>query len=135
MSDFFQPHGLQTARLLCPRDPPGKNTGVVCHFLLQGLFLTRDRTQASYISCVGRQILYHNLVSRSHYDLISHVSKLKHRISNLSSGIVQGFFFFCLPLKRAAGQLCTCQVQEVSFNHNSIFFYLIFCFFFLFYSI
>ena len=25
-----------TARLLCPRDFPGKNTGVGCHFLLQG---------------------------------------------------------------------------------------------------
>ena len=56
--------------------------------------------------------------------LISQVSKLKHRISNFSSGIVQGFFFFCLPLKRAAGHLCTCQVQEVSFNHNNIFFLL-----------
>ena len=33
------PHGLQPARLLCPRDSLGKNTGVVCHFLLQGIFL------------------------------------------------------------------------------------------------
>ena len=28
------PHGLQPARLLCPWDSPGKNTGVACHFLL-----------------------------------------------------------------------------------------------------
>ena len=34
------PHGLQPARLLCPLDSPGKNTGVVCHFLLQGISLT-----------------------------------------------------------------------------------------------
>jgi len=27
------------ARLLCPWDSPGKNTGVGCHFLLQGRFL------------------------------------------------------------------------------------------------
>ena len=33
------PHGLQPARLLCPRDSPGKNTSVDCHFLLQGIFL------------------------------------------------------------------------------------------------
>ena len=26
------------ARLLHPRAPPGKNTGVGCHFLLQGIF-------------------------------------------------------------------------------------------------
>ena len=29
------------ARLLCPWDFPGKNTGVGCYFLLQGIFLTR----------------------------------------------------------------------------------------------
>ena len=27
-------------RLFCPWDSPGKNTGVGCHFLLQGIFLT-----------------------------------------------------------------------------------------------
>ena len=31
-------------RFLCPWDSPGKNTGVDCHFLPQGNFLTRDRT-------------------------------------------------------------------------------------------
>ena len=31
----------QTARLLRPRDFPDKNTGVHCHFLLQGIFLTQ----------------------------------------------------------------------------------------------
>ena len=35
-----QPLGLQPARLFCLWDFPGKNTGVVCHFLLQGIFLT-----------------------------------------------------------------------------------------------
>ena len=28
-------------RLLCPWNSPGKNTGVGCHFLLQGIFLTQ----------------------------------------------------------------------------------------------
>ena len=31
-------HGLYPTRLLCPRDFPGKNTGVDCYFLLQGIF-------------------------------------------------------------------------------------------------
>ena len=35
------PHGLQPARLLCPRDSPGKNTGGGCHALLQGIFLAQ----------------------------------------------------------------------------------------------
>ena len=34
----LQPHGLQSARLLCPWDSPGKDTGVGCHALLQGTF-------------------------------------------------------------------------------------------------
>ena len=35
MSDSVQPHRWQPARLPCPWDSPGKNTGVDCHFLLQ----------------------------------------------------------------------------------------------------
>ena len=35
------PHRLQPTRLLCSRDFPGKNTGVGCHFLLQGVFPTQ----------------------------------------------------------------------------------------------
>ena len=36
------------ARLLCPWNPSGKNTGVGCHFLLQGIFPTQDRAQVSW---------------------------------------------------------------------------------------
>ena len=35
MSDSVRPHRWQPTRLPCPRDSPGKNTGVGCHFLLQ----------------------------------------------------------------------------------------------------
>ena len=41
MSSSLWPHGLQSARLLTPWDSPGKNTGMSCHFLLQGIFLTQ----------------------------------------------------------------------------------------------
>ena len=34
-------HGLQTSRPPCTRNSPGKNTGVGCHSLLQGIFLTQ----------------------------------------------------------------------------------------------
>ena len=40
-SILLQPLGLWPARLFCPRDFPGKNTGVGCHFLLQGIFPTQ----------------------------------------------------------------------------------------------
>ena len=40
MSNSLQPCGLQPVRLPCPWDCPGKNTGVGCHALLQGVFPT-----------------------------------------------------------------------------------------------
>ena len=56
MSDSLWPHGLWPARLLCPWDSPGKNTGVGCHALLQGIF----PTQGSNLGlCHCRKILYH----------------------------------------------------------------------------
>ena len=40
-SDSLQACGLQHARLLCPWNSPGKNTGVGSHSLLQEIFLTQ----------------------------------------------------------------------------------------------
>ena len=54
--DSLHPHGLSPARILCPWDSPGKNTGVSCHSLLQGIFLI----QASNLGLLDyRQVLYH----------------------------------------------------------------------------
>ena len=47
--------GLQPARLLCPWDSPGKNPGMGCHFLLQGIFTTQE-SNPGLLHC--RQILY-----------------------------------------------------------------------------
>ena len=41
LSNSLQPYGLWSARLLCPRDSSGKNTGVGCHALFQEIFLTQ----------------------------------------------------------------------------------------------
>ena len=38
LSDSLWPHGQQPARLLCPWNFPGKNSGVGCHLLLQTIF-------------------------------------------------------------------------------------------------
>ena len=56
VSDSLQPHGLQPARLLCPQNFLGKNTGVDCHSLLQGIFLTEGSNLG--LPCC-KQILYH----------------------------------------------------------------------------
>ena len=59
---LFWPHGLWPARLLYPWNSPGKNTGVSCRFLLQGIFLSQ-RSNSS---------LLHLLHCRWILDLLSH---------------------------------------------------------------
>ena len=41
VSDSLQFYGLEPAKLLYPWDFQGKNIGVGCHFLLEGIFLTQ----------------------------------------------------------------------------------------------
>ena len=41
MSNSLQPHSLQPTRFFSPRDPPGKNPGLGCHALRQGIFPTQ----------------------------------------------------------------------------------------------
>ena len=53
--DSLQPHGLWPTRPLCPWDFPGKSTGVGCHLLLQGIFLTQW-SNLGLLPC--RQMLY-----------------------------------------------------------------------------
>ena len=55
VTDSLQPYGLSPARLLCPWDSPGKDTGVGCLALLQGIF----PTQGSNLGLMhGRWILH-----------------------------------------------------------------------------
>ena len=56
MSDALWPRGLQPARLLCPWDSPGKNTGVGCHALLEGIVPTQGSNPGLLH---WRRILYH----------------------------------------------------------------------------
>ena len=53
--DSLWPYGLQSNRLLCPWDFPGKDTGIVCHFLLQGIFPTQG-SNPGLLHCM--QIIY-----------------------------------------------------------------------------
>ena len=41
LSNSLQPYGLQPSRLLCPQDFTGKNIGVGCDALLQGILPTQ----------------------------------------------------------------------------------------------
>ena len=60
-SPTLQLHGLQSPRLLCPWNSPGKNTGVGSHFLLQGIFPTQG-LNPGLLHC--RQILFYFIFYR-----------------------------------------------------------------------
>ena len=56
---LLQPHGPWSARLLCPWNFLGKNAGVSCHFLLQGILPTQGSNPHLLCLLHCRQILYH----------------------------------------------------------------------------
>ena len=55
VSDSSRSHGLQPTRFLCLWNFPGKNTGVGCHALLQGIFQTQG-LNLDLVHC--RPVLY-----------------------------------------------------------------------------
>ena len=69
LSNSLWPLGLQHTRFLCPWDSSGKNTGMGCHALLQGIFPTQ-RLNPGVLN--SRQTLYHlNHPMGMHSDQIS----------------------------------------------------------------
>ena len=64
VSDSLWPHGLQHARLLCPWNSPGRNTGVGSRSLLQGIFPTQE-WNPRLLHC--RQILYCWATREAHF--------------------------------------------------------------------
>ena len=80
MSDSVRPHRWQPTRLPRPRDSPGKNTGVGCHFLLRCMKVKSESEVAQF------ELLF--LKTHSHMELW---------VSNLSN---QSVFYLCtlIPL-------------------------------------
>ena len=84
MPDSLGPYGLQPTRLLYPWDFPGKDTGVGCHFFLQGIFpiqgsnpgLPHCRQTLYSLSHQGSHWIdniYNFIVSTKHYKNAVHV--------------------------------------------------------------
>ena len=67
VSDSLIPHGLLSARLLCPWNSPGKNTGVGGPALLQGIFPTQG-LNPGLLHC--RRILYYLSYQGSSFYLV-----------------------------------------------------------------
>ena len=106
MSNSLRPYGLYPTRLLCSWDFPSKNTGVCCHFLLQGISTPRDWT---WVSCIASRFFTNwatwEGLTELYYQLKCSVQK------NINSSTATFSFF-------------TPQTTSGSFNHIllSIFF-------------
>ena len=70
MSNSIRPYRLQPARLLSPWDSLGRSTGVGCHNLLQGIFLTQE-SNPGLLHC--RQILYSWGTREAHIYIYTHI--------------------------------------------------------------
>ena len=102
--DPLQSHGLQPTRLLSPWAFPGKNTGVGCHFLPQGIFPTQGSNLVSCISCIGRRILYHSAIWEAHLPQQTHNGRYrrtspminKHATLSVTAGSPSNAFSFLM---------------------------------------
>ena len=84
------------ARFPCPWNSLGKNTGMGCHFLLQGIFLTQG-LNLDLLHC--RQIFYHvNLQG-------SRMRKCKRRVFSL-------FFIIYIKLEFLKIKNCIASLKE-----------------------
>ena len=95
MSDSLQPHGLKSTRFLYPWDFPGKNTRVG---FSRGSSQPRDHTWISYI---GREILYHWATREAHIIIFFKSSGLETHpkiFDKCMKGIPYVIFQFLCPL-------------------------------------
>ena len=74
--------GLQPARLLCPLDFSGKNSGVDCRSLLQGIFLT----QGSNLGLLHWRQIFHCLRHQESPEQTRGLCKIKLSNANTSNG-------------------------------------------------
>ena len=120
VSSILWTHGLWPTRLLYPWDFPGRNSGVDCHVLLQGIFLSQG-LNAFFLHC--RQILY-GWVTRE--TPISSVALGNFRFFKLSSlwflhqfsSVAQSCPTLCDPMNRSTpGLLVHHQLLESTQTH------------------
>ena len=100
---FVTPWAVACTRLLCPWDFLGKSTGVGCHFLLQGIFLTQG-SNPGLPYC--RQMLYR----LSHQGSLS-LSFVKHYFKNKIKNNRESIFWWKEGDKEDGGPGKGCLVR------------------------
>ena len=96
------PYRLQPTRLLCPWDSPGKNTGVGCMSSSRRSFQPRDQTWISYVSCIGKWVLYHEShLGRLEWVAISFSKESSHPRDRTRVSCLAGRFFTIWAIRAA----------------------------------
>ena len=103
VSDSLRPRGLQPTRFLRPWDSPGKNTGVGCHFLLQGnlpdprIEPWSPALQADALTSEppGKPRINQNVLPKTTESKVAHPSSLEHdsarqqtRVTPMTTGTI-----------------------------------------------
>ena len=118
VSNSFRPYGVWSAWLFCPRDSPNKNTGVGCHALLQGIFLTQGsnphQTQEIFhISCTVSKVFTTEPLAKS----ICRLNFIKIQISFLGAQQVLGAKKLCKKeLRYLSTKLCIHSIGSHLFS-------------------
>ena len=99
---FLKMVNLMLSAVLCPWGSPSKNTGVGCHASFRGSSQSRDQTPTSYISCIGRWVLYHY-----------HIKLIKKKINWRNTW--EAGWFSCF-----ASETCSYwEYQHISLSHTA----------------
>ena len=134
VSNSFWLYRLKPARLLCPWDSLGKDTGVGCCTLLQGIFPTQGSNPCLHRLLHCRRFLYHLAtkeapVALNHTNLLSYSSeshKSKINLTELKSRYWQGWFLWKFPRESvslsvsAPGATCIPWLLAASSEHSRL---------------
>ena len=86
----------EPTRLLCPWDSPGKNIVMGCISSARGSSWLGNGTHISYVSCIGRQILYHFTTWETQDSDWSLGNQVLSILQTGSSTCMCAFFFVCV---------------------------------------
>ena len=116
LSHSLRLYGLQPTRPLCLWVFPGKNTGVDCHFLLQGIFLTQKSNPFPLnLSFIGKRILCY-ICTSSYFVPIKLFMRIREHFIHLVKFtlfffFVDSFFALCRLLKVVATEHSSMVMQ------------------------
>ena len=86
---------LQPTSILCPRDFPGKNIGVGCRFLLQGIFLTQGLNSNLYQASIKKSRALRGKEEKANAE-----QRVQHTMNGVSKGKCTQICLYKLSLGR-----------------------------------